>query len=123
MLPEHTAATLVQRFEREASRINARSERLRDQIHHHVPKTAHRVGAKRVYLFGSLVWGGAHLGTDVDLAVEGLDSVATGNFAAELFGVIDAWLDVVRLETASEGLRERIVEDGCLVFPQTGEQP
>lgn len=72
-------------------------------------------GASRVWVFGSLAWGTAHEGSDLDLAAEGLP-------AAELLGAQGALLmaapgrvDLVRIEEAPAALAARIRAEGRLV--------
>ena len=75
------------------------------------------MGASRVVLFGSLVCDEAGPGSDVDLWVEGLaeslwlDAVVV---VSRVLGDIDA--DVVRSESASESLRNRVVREGLVLL-------
>lgn len=81
-----------------------------------MPETAPRFGASRVFLFGSLAWGGVHARSDVDLGVEGIQETDLDGFAADLMWKVDADIQVVAIETAPPGLRDRILRDGVLLY-------
>jgi uncharacterized protein len=72
-----------------------------------------RHGARRVWLFGSLVVGNPTEESDVDLAVEGLPSAAYFSALADLMSLFHAPVDLVPMEQAPESLRERILSEGC----------
>jgi len=69
-------------------------------------------GARRVWLFGSLAAGEPTSESDVDLAVEGLAAGAYFPALADLMAVFRGPVDLVRLEDASESLRERVFAEG-----------
>jgi predicted nucleotidyltransferase len=71
-----------------------------------------RHGADRVWLFGSLVAGEPTEHSDVDLAVEGLASSAYLRALADLMALFHGPVDLVRIEEASESLRERVLSEG-----------
>ena len=71
-----------------------------------------RHGAKRVWLFGSLVAGEPTQESDVDLAVEGLLPEAYFDALAELTTLFHAPVDLVRVEEAPESLRHRVIAEG-----------
>ena len=71
-----------------------------------------RHGARRVVLFGSLRGTAVTEFSDVDLAVEGLTSDRYFEALAELMALFGGPVDLVRLETAPQSLRERIAADG-----------
>ena len=72
------------------------------------------MGAKEVWLFGSLAKGRWYETSDVDIVVRGLPD---GWFGAllEVFGSEN--FDVVDLDTASPGFRERIEREGVMLWP------
>lgn len=102
----------VERLSRQQGAARARAERLRAFL----PELASRLyaaGATRVVAFGSLATGKEpHMGTDIDLATEGLGESALGEIALELLGEVPARVDLVRLEDASDSLRRRISREG-----------
>jgi predicted nucleotidyltransferase len=120
--PSETARALLERFTRASAAVRARQPRVRDQLSQHVPAAASAAGATRVYLFGSFAWGQPHGSSDVDLGVEGLSRSACDDLAARLLFLIDARLDVVALDQAAPGLRERILREGTLLWARKGEE-
>lgn len=114
--PRQTARALVERYSRRMQDHESRRKALREQVMSLVPEIARSTGASRVYLFGSLAWGRVHARTDIDLAVEGIAPGHLSDFAAEALMQLDADVDVVPLERASESLRERILQEGELIW-------
>ena len=83
------------------------------------PLTAHLygLGADRVWVFGSLVWGGLHPSSDLDLAVSGLAPGTHVDAYAELWRLAGEPVDLVALETCAPELRDRILASGLPVAP------
>lgn len=121
--PEDTARALLRRNTRRLAEETQRCSTLLEQVRRVVPAIAEKTGARHVYLFGSLVWGGAHGRTDVDLAVEGLAPERVSDFAAEVMQQFDASVDVVPLERAAESLRRRVLEEGELLYERREGKP
>lgn len=71
-----------------------------------------RTGAVRIYLFGSMVWGGAHELSDVDLAIDGGCTTALDAIAIDLEDLLGRRVDVVALERVPPALAERIRSNG-----------
>jgi len=71
-----------------------------------------RHGARRVWLFGSLAWGQAGVGSDIDLGVEGLPSDRYFRALGDLLAVAPCRVDLVRIEDAPESLATRIRAEG-----------
>lgn len=117
--PEETARALVKRYSGRWRQERERAARLLDAVRAEVPRIAERYGAKRVFLFGSLVWGGIHARTDVDLAIEGLSSEHLAIFASAVSERLDAEVDLVPLERAPESLRTRVLREGELIYPRS----
>jgi predicted nucleotidyltransferase len=69
-------------------------------------------GASSVWLFGSLATGDGREDSDVDLAVEGLSAASYFHALSDLMAIFGGAVDLVRLEEAPAGLRERILTDG-----------
>jgi predicted nucleotidyltransferase len=61
------------------------AEMLTDFSLNFIRETAEKFGAKRVLLFGSALTGSEDEARDIDLAVEGLDSLQIYEFMMELF--------------------------------------
>jgi len=81
-------------------------------------------GAKRVYLFGSLVREGKFCErSDIDLAVEGIEPSRFFEAGAALDRACDYryQIDLVDLERARTGVRELILTEGVLLCDRTGD--
>ena len=83
---------------------------------------AHRLvrdfGARKVYLFGSLLdQGSVHARSDIDLAVEGLEGELYFEALSEVWKLLPPGveLDLVLLEQAWPGLAERVKTGGVLL--------
>ncbi len=109
---EHPMAAFIAGRERERRAADARhAEALRAAV----PALAARLrelGAKRVWLFGSLVWGTPDEHADIDLAVEGLPPEVYFRAVGELLCAAPASVDVVEMERAPVEFAARIRADG-----------
>ncbi len=119
--PKETARVLLRRHARQAQTPDPRREALLAQVRSAVPDVAREFGATRVFLFGSVAWGGVHAHSDVDLGVEGILPKDVDGFAARLLWNVDADVQVVAIEDAPAGLRDRILRDGLLIYDATRE--
>ncbi|MHB0878374.1 MAG: nucleotidyltransferase family protein [Anaerolineae bacterium] len=109
-----------ERWRRRQAEVEQRTALAREAAGRCAAYLAERWGVSRVYLFGSLAgWGKPHAHSDVDLAAEGLPP------GGEYFRILaDLWeylpegveLDLVPLEEAHPGLRERILSEGELLY-------
>lgn len=68
----------------------------------------YRLGAIRVWLFGSLATGATHVGSDVDLMVRGLPAAERTNAWLELEEPFEVSVDLVPEEAASRPLRDAV---------------
>ncbi len=75
------------------------------------------LGASRVWVFGSLVWGGLHPESDLDLAVLGLPPGRLIEAYDLLWQRAGGPVDLVALETCAPELRARILAAGEEVSP------
>lgn len=75
------------------------------------------LGATHVWVFGSLVWGGLHPDSDLDLAVLGLPPGRLIEAYDRLWQRAGTPVDLVALETCAPELRARILADGEEVPP------
>jgi predicted nucleotidyltransferase len=89
-----------------------RADRLLASVPRAHRRLVERHGARRVWLFGSLVAGLPSAESDVDLAVEGLDASRYFAALADLMEVFHGSVDLVRLEDAPESLRTRVLSEG-----------
>jgi len=69
-------------------------------------------GARAVYAFGSVATGKTTPSSDLDLATVGLPREVYFDALAELMRALPCEVDLVRLEEATEALRERIRAEG-----------
>lgn len=77
-------------------------------------------GAQAVYVFGSLLREGAFReDSDIDLAVAGLAPERYFSALAEIGNLTECAVDVVRLEQASEALRETVVREGRILYERS----
>lgn len=104
-----------------AKELDRAAEQRRERINTRLPEMVSALAAhpevRRVVLFGSVARGEIRPDSDIDLAVEGLDGMAS----------LHAWLDVeaaarglpfslVELERASDELTAQINQDGVTLF-------
>jgi uncharacterized protein len=107
-----TLLHLRARAETECQRGRQRAAHLLAYVSHARRLLIDSYGARRVWLFGSLVVGQPTPESDVDLAVEGLPTSDYFKALADLMGLFHAPVDLVRLEEAAESLRERVLLEG-----------
>jgi predicted nucleotidyltransferase len=107
-----SADPLVERIAAARREARSRAERLRTLVPVAAAKLRAR-GASRVVLFGSLATGAEpHAGSDIDLAVAGLDDDAIAEATLELEALAEVRVDLVALERGPERLLARIERDG-----------
>lgn len=90
-----------------------RAGRLRERLGEAARVLRERYHATDVRLFGSLAWGEPSCKSDVDIAVEGVAPDQIVAATADLRELLDAFVDLVRMETIPAGLRARIEIDGA----------
>lgn len=106
------------RAERERRRRQALAAEARLEARRLGDLLVRRFGATRVYLFGSLTRDDAfHERSDIDLATEGLAPTRFFEAGVALDRACDYRyrVDLVNLETAREGMRKLILEEGVLL--------
>ena len=109
---EECARTLVSRLAARQDAARARARALIGQAELAARTLREELGARRVWLFGSLAWGEPHEGSDVDLFVEGLDAARRSEAERRLECLIEGPFDLVREEDAPPGLAERVHREG-----------
>ena len=110
--PEEAARALLARARREVEALEARRATLRDTLGPMERMLRDEYGATRVWLFGSLVWGGFHADSDLDVAVEGLEPIDLGVAMAEASAICGALVELFRLEEPPRPLPTRVLQDG-----------
>ena len=106
---------LRRRLQSETQEAAQRAARLRAAVPGLAAILHERFGAGRVWLFGSLAWGEPDGTADLDLAVEGLPPERYFPALNALLDAAPGAVDLVRLEEAPAGLRERILREGTVV--------
>lgn len=93
----------------------ARAATLRSRLPGLVRYLVDELGARRVFLFGSLASGQVHERSDIDLAVEGVPLEGYWRALVRLSDLAGASVDLVLLEDASPSLRRRVAAHGELL--------
>ena len=104
----------LRRAERLLAERDERRTRLRGQAIV-AARLLQQLGATRVWIFGSLDRPWFHAGSDVDLAVEGIDPRRLTEAWRRVEEIIEAPVDLVSMEDVDERLRQRILQTGTLV--------
>lgn len=97
--------------------LAARAESLRNGARAGAKILAERFGATRVILFGSVARGAVHADSDIDLAVWGVLPTAQWDAGLAAEDAAGARVDLVRMESAPEAMRERVRADGVELVP------
>ena len=106
------------RLAREESERRMRARQLRELAQACARRLVQDFSARKVYLFGSLLREDiVHSRSDIDLAVEGLESARYFEALSALWKLLPAGveLDLVPLEEAKSGLAERVRAEGELL--------
>jgi predicted nucleotidyltransferase len=113
------AAGLVGRIRREFEQREREAGTIRQRVTEATRALVARFEVRRVWLFGSLAWGGVHEESDVDLLVEGLTADLWDDADAFLEERIGLPVDLVRREEAPPGLVERVRAMGVLLYDRS----
>lgn len=106
------AETLVARESRRRAYASRRAAELQTRAQVAASRLVDEKIASAVWLFGSLVWGEAHAGSDVDLLAEGLALENWSRAVAIVEQNVSAPVDLLRVEEALPGLVERVHSQG-----------
>lgn len=104
--------TFQARERRAAAAIAARDEERRRRLPDVAALLSDEFGATEVIVFGSLVVGDPHAGSDVDLAVRGIPAGRYLEALARVSDLLGCDVDLVELESARPSLRECIAATG-----------
>jgi predicted nucleotidyltransferase len=77
---------------------------------------AKRFGIKKVYLFGSLAKGLFFKGSDIDLAIEGMDFEDYLKAIAEYRFIKGIHIDLLNLDFCKANFKEEILKDGKVLY-------
>lgn len=107
-----------------AQRAASQRERLRElraSVDQALPDLATLLldaGASRIWVFGSVVDGGFHLRSDIDMAVEGLPPAKYFQALSSLHQRAPVPVDLIEMERAPQSLRDHISVHGRTLAPQ-----
>ena len=105
---------------RRRAQEEAADRRYRDQARREARRAAQLLaehyGVRRVTLFGSLLGDRFQQGSDIDLAVEGLDPARFFRADAHLAREIEVPVDLKLLRDCPELLRQRIADEGEVLY-------
>ncbi|MBM3242586.1 nucleotidyltransferase domain-containing protein [Candidatus Poribacteria bacterium] len=76
-------------------------------------------GAKKVYLFGSLIDNTFTEGSDIDLAIEGAEVIDYLKAIAMLEGINGFSVDLLDIESCPAPIKKRILKYGKVLFDET----
>ena len=108
---ESVRAFLARSTAAEAAAIEARRVALR-RLADPAAVLLRACGARRVWVVGSLAWGGLHARSDLDLAVEGLPPERWSEAREALWDLAGEPVDLIPLEAAAATLRARVLDAG-----------
>lgn len=109
---EELARTLVRRAEREHFKSEENRAFCLRAIAQTIPELRKELGFGRVWLIGSLAWGGFGIRSDIDLVVEALPSGAALELAEKLGEGTGRCVDVLSFENLSETFQHRVLTMG-----------
>lgn len=107
---------LLQRARDRQAALRRRREEVRSNLPSCVSLLVTRYRATRVVLFGSFAHSGTHEESDVDLGVLGVSERDHLKAAADAEKLLGATVDLIRLEDAPQTLRDRLVDEGVVLY-------
>jgi len=114
--PEKTIKTLLRRHEHHQEVARGRAQKAHESLSKFVRILSEEYKAERVILFGSLARGEFRINSDIDLAVSGMPSENYFKALGHLLLESPYSLDLVTIEDAPNLLRQRIEEDGVILY-------
>jgi uncharacterized protein len=109
---ESLARSWRQRAAARSEAADRRTTELRLRAREAAEVLTRELGAKEVWLFGSLAYGRIHERSDVDLAASGIPDERYFEALARVSAIVGEPVDLVPLESASPSLRRRILTRG-----------
>ncbi len=114
--PSQLAATMLQRHRQRIRSEEEERERLIALLRRDVRKVATDLGVGRVWLIGSLAWGGFGIRSDIDLVLERAeDGALRAEFEARLSNELNRAIDLLPLSKLSSSFQARVLSEGLLV--------
>lgn len=87
-------------------------------LSHFLKSLVEKYKVKRVYLFGSLAKGLFFKGSDIDLAIEGMDFEDYLKAIAEYRFIKGIHLDLLNLDFCKAEFKEEILKDGKILYEE-----
>ena len=114
--PEKMVKTLLRRHEYQQEMARQRAQKAWESLPKIVRILSDNYGAERVILFGSLAKEEFRVNSDIDLAVSGMPAENYFKALGHLLMESPYACDLVTIEDASDLLRQRIEEDGVILY-------
>ncbi len=116
---------IAKHFLKRTERLELMEKRLRKSAMEDLPKLVEILTRNyqvcKVILFGSLTAEKFHSRSDIDLAVEGLESRKFFKAVGDCLSISHVPVDLVRIEDASSILKKRIEEEGRILYDRKGK--
>jgi len=116
IIPEKTIKTLLQRHEHQQEVARQRAQKAYESLPKLVRILSDDYDAVRVILFGSLAREEFRINSDIDLAVSGMPAENYFKALGHLLLESPCSCDLVTIEDASDLLKQRIEEDGVILY-------
>jgi predicted nucleotidyltransferase len=110
---EQTVATLRARAAAQHAAQQTRARAVRDLLVRAVG--AHAPPGAKVWLIGSLAWGGFGAHSDIDLVVQDVPAHLATRLEVDLLRAVALPVDVMRFEDLSASFRARVVQEGVVL--------
>lgn len=110
------AEGLITRLRARATVVQARQAELQRQAGIAAGHLADLPGVTRVWLFGSVAWGGMHEESDLDLMIEGLPAGMWSTATAIVEQHVAINVDLLRTEALEAAFVERVRREGVLIY-------
>ena len=114
--PEKAVKTFLRRHEHQQEIARQRAQKAWESLPKLVRILSANYGAERVILFGSLAREEFRINSDIDLAVSGMPAENYFKALGHLLMESPYSCDLVAIEDAPDLLRQRIKEDGVILY-------
>ena len=114
--PEKAVKTLLRRHEHQQKMARQRAQKAWESLPKLVRILSDNYGAERVILFGSLAREEFRINSDIDLAVSGMPAENYFKALGHLLMESPYSCDLMTIEDAPDLLRQRIKEDGVILY-------
>lgn len=115
VVPTDLARTLIRRATARRDADEHERDRCRREFARVIPICRRDLGVERVWLIGSLAWGGFGLRSDIDVVVENAGPEVMNAVAERIGEATGRAVDVLALEALPPSFRKRVLADGVHV--------